>query len=110
MLFTQCEFIPSIGVVACSYVSSSVLVADESRSLLTRESQPRRALPAWPGDTAGSITHSQHSHAHEDPHHQPRGRSRQEPTTINLGAALAQASWLGIASRDYRTLIVDMDP
>lgn len=31
-------------------------------------------------------------------------------TAINLGAALAQAGDLGIASRDYRTLIIDLDP
>ena len=31
-------------------------------------------------------------------------------TAINLGAALAQATELGIATRDYTTLIVDMDP
>ncbi len=31
-------------------------------------------------------------------------------TAINLGAALARAGDLGIASRDYRTLIIDLDP
>lgn len=31
-------------------------------------------------------------------------------TAINLGAALAQARELGIARRDYRTLIIDLDP
>jgi chromosome partitioning protein len=39
-----------------------------------------------------------------------KGGVAKSTTTINLGAALAQASRLGIATRDYRTLIVDMDP
>jgi chromosome partitioning protein len=39
-----------------------------------------------------------------------KGGVAKSTTAINLGAALAQASQLGIATRDYRTLIVDMDP
>lgn len=39
-----------------------------------------------------------------------KGGVAKSTTTINLGAALAQASQLGIATRDYRTLIIDMDP
>lgn len=39
-----------------------------------------------------------------------KGGVAKSTTTINLGAALAQAVELGIASRDFRTLIVDMDP
>jgi chromosome partitioning protein len=39
-----------------------------------------------------------------------KGGVAKSTTTINLGAALAQAVELGIATRDFRTLIVDMDP
>jgi chromosome partitioning protein len=39
-----------------------------------------------------------------------KGGVAKSTTTINLGAALAQAAELGIASHDFRTLIVDMDP
>lgn len=39
-----------------------------------------------------------------------KGGVAKSTTTINLGAALAQASGIGIAARDYRTLIIDMDP
>lgn len=39
-----------------------------------------------------------------------KGGVAKSTTTINLGAALAQASRLGIASRGYCTVIVDMDP
>jgi chromosome partitioning protein len=39
-----------------------------------------------------------------------KGGVAKSTTTINLGAALAQASQIGIATRDYRTLIIDMDP
>jgi chromosome partitioning protein len=39
-----------------------------------------------------------------------KGGVAKTTTAINLGAALAQATELGIATRDYTTLIVDMDP
>jgi chromosome partitioning protein len=39
-----------------------------------------------------------------------KGGVAKSTTTINLGAALAQASRLNLAKRDYRTLIIDMDP
>ena len=39
-----------------------------------------------------------------------KGGVAKTTTAINLGAALAQAAELGIAARDYTTLIVDMDP
>lgn len=39
-----------------------------------------------------------------------KGGVAKSTTAINLGAALAQAGDLGIASRDYRTLIIDLDP
>lgn len=39
-----------------------------------------------------------------------KGGVAKSTTAINLGAALAQARDLGIADRDYRTLIIDLDP
>lgn len=39
-----------------------------------------------------------------------KGGVAKSTTTVNLGAALAQARHLGIAARDYRVLVVDMDP
>lgn len=39
-----------------------------------------------------------------------KGGVAKSTTTFNLGAALAQAGRLGLAKRDYRTLIIDMDP
>ncbi len=39
-----------------------------------------------------------------------KGGVAKSTTTINLAAALAQAEELRIASRGYRTLIIDMDP
>lgn len=39
-----------------------------------------------------------------------KGGVAKSTTTINLAAALAQAEELRIASRPYRTLIIDMDP
>ena len=39
-----------------------------------------------------------------------KGGVAKSTTAINLGAALAQAEDLGIATRDYRTLIIDLDP
>jgi chromosome partitioning protein len=39
-----------------------------------------------------------------------KGGVAKSTTAINLGAALAQAGELGIARRDYRTLIIDLDP
>jgi hypothetical protein len=44
----------------------------------------------------------------EDLHHLPKGRSRQEHHN-HLGATLAEASRVGIATGDYRTLIVETD-
>lgn len=39
-----------------------------------------------------------------------KGGVAKTTTTINLGAALAQADVLGIATRGFSTLIIDMDP
>lgn len=39
-----------------------------------------------------------------------KGGVAKTTTTLNLGAAFAQARQLGIARRDFRTLVVDMDP
>lgn len=39
-----------------------------------------------------------------------KGGVSKSTTTINLAAAFAQAATLGVANRDLRTLIVDMDP
>lgn len=72
---------------------------------------PRRALPAWPGYHRGTVSRTHHTRTRmKIPIINRKGGVAKSTTTINLGAALAQASRLRIASRDYRTLIVDMDP